>query len=51
MKTFKNETQKFYSGGFVRGFLSWGFFVQGGFVGGLCPGLFVLEPGKSIQYK
>ena len=32
----KNETQKFYSGGFS----SFGVFVQGFFVGGICPGGF-----------
>ena len=44
MKTFKNETQKFYSGEF----LFRGVFVLGGFCRGVyVRGVFVLEPGKA----
>ena len=39
MKILKNETQKFYSGGFCLGG-----FCPGDLSGGLCPGGFVLEP-------
>ena len=44
MKIFKKmENKNFTLGVFARGFLSWGV-LSGGFVGGICPGGFVLEP-------
>ena len=53
-KSLKNETQKFYSGGFcLGGFclggLSWGFLSVGYLLGGFCPGIFVLEPSNWMS--
>ena len=45
MKTFKNETQKFYSGGFLSGGFVLEGFCPGGFLTGVyVRGVFVLEP-------
>ena len=48
MKILKNETQKFYSGGFLFERFCLGGFLSGGVLsGGICPGGFVLEPTVS----